>query len=458
MATINFIWTLILIPIIQAKEVLVVSITPLSIVLIADRLTIFMLQLSSFIFFILTIYAIQSIKKSTRKNGFFGFSFGILMGVNGVFLAGDLLSLFIWLEVVVFFSIVLLALGGKKGWLKRTRKYLFVNLISIFFIIGGIGLIYAKTDTINIAVLAHKISELRDLTLISTGLISLFIALIIKATLFPFFYWTTKSIKSSLPTVTALLSGLLSNIGIYIILRFYTLVLQHNLLFWNQLLLWAGVIIIVLGVIFSFLQNNFRKVLSYHIISQMGFVLIAIAFNTLAGLTAAIFFIAHNMLAKTNTLLVAGWIQRSRGTLDIKSLSDVARQSRIWGFMFFISAFSLIGLPPLSGFVGKYLVLKAGVDSHHIGVSLVALFAGLITLLAMLKIWLEVFWKSTPTPNLTPISSIKVKDEWMLSASIILAISIVVMGVWAQPLISYCQTTAADLLHPAKYISYVLGI
>ena len=134
MATVNFIWTLILIPIIQAKEVLVVSITHLSITLIADRLTVFMLQLSSFIFFILTIYAIQSIKKSTRKNGFFGFSFGILMGVNGIFLAGDLLSLFIWLEVIVFFSIVLLALGGKKRWLKRTRKYLFVNLISIIFI------------------------------------------------------------------------------------------------------------------------------------------------------------------------------------------------------------------------------------------------------------------------------------------------------------------------------------
>lgn len=462
MASINFLWSLILVPVIQSEEILVVQISDwnklLSSTLVADRFSIFMLLISSFLFFVITIYSTQAIKKSTRKNGFFGFAFAVLMGVNGAFLAGDIFILFIWLEVIVLSSLTLITLRGKPTKLKGTRKYLLLNLLSTFLMLSGISFIFYKAGTINIAALSQQVSQIQDLSPIALGLILILIGLFVKGALFPLYYWNTKSGKSSLPSVTALLAGLLTNVGIYILIRFYTLFLHHDLALWSQILLWLGGLSMVIGAIAASIQNNFRKILSFHIISQVGYTIIAMAFNTLAGLTAAIFFIAHNMLAKTNTFLVAGWIFKSRGTLNIKSLSNVIRQSRIWGFLFFVSAFTLAGLPPLSGFAGKYLVLKAGVDSNHVAISLVALFVGLITLFAMVKIWLEVFWKTASTKDISPTPPVKVKDQWMLSASIILAIAIVGMGVWAQPIINYCHSAAADILDPTKYVGYVLGI
>ena len=461
MTSISFLWSLILIPVIQSKGILVLKVgdwdTPIGITLVADRFSIFMLLISSFVVLITTIYSTQAVKKSIRKNGFFGFTFGVLMGVNGAFLAGDIFTLFIWLEVILFSSFALITLGGKRNKLKGTRKYLLINLFSTFFMLGGMVLIHNITGTINIAALSLQISQIKDLSSIALGLILFLIGLIIKGALFPFYYWSTTSYKSSLLSVTALLAGLLSNIGIYILIRFYTLFLQHDLFFWSQILLWVGGISIVAGAIMASIQNNIRSLLSFHIFIQVGYIIIALAFNTLAGLTAAIFFIAHNMLAKTNIFLVAGWIYKRKGTLDLNSLNDEVKQSRIWGFLFFISAFSLVGLPPLSGFIGKYLVLKAGVDSHHLGISMVALFIGLITLYAMVKVWMAVFWKTPFTNSLPPILSIKIKDQWMLSASIILAIDIIGLVIWAQPTINYCMSTATDLLDTAKYVNNVLG-
>jgi len=462
MASCNFLWSLILVLIIQSKEILAIQIgnwnTPLAITLVADRFSVFMLLISSFIFFIITIYSTQSVKKSTRKNGFFGFSFGVLMGVNGAFLAGDIFTLFICLEVVVLSSFTLITLGGKTTKLKGTQKYLLLNLLSVILILGGAILIYNKAGTLNIAALSLQINQIKDLSPIASGLILIFTGISVKGALFPVYYWKTTSYKSSLPSVTVLLAGLLPNAGMYIIIRFYTLFLQHDPVFWSQLLLWIGGLSMIIGAIAASAQKNFRRILSFHIISQVGYIIIALAFNTLAGLTAALFFIAHNMLTKTNTLLVAGWVYKKKGTLDLKSLSDVVKENRIWGFLFFISAFSLVGLPPLSGFAGKYLVLKAGIESQHVGISFVALFVGLITLFAMVKVWLEVFWKTSFTNHSSPIFPIKVKDQWMLSSTIILAIAIVGMGVWAQPIIDYCQSTAADLLHPSNYVDYVIGI
>lgn len=462
MASINFLWSLILVPIIQSKKILVVQFgdwsSPFAITLVADRFSVFMLLVSAFIFLITTIYSTEAVKKSTRKNGFFGYTFGVLMGVNVALLAGDLLTLFISLEILLLSSFALIALGGKTVMLKGTQKYLRINLLSALFILGGIALIYNKVGSLNIAALSLRVSQIKDLSPIALGFILIFIGLSIKVTLFPLYYWSTTSYKSSLPAVTVLLAGLLPNFGLYIVIRFYTLFLGHNLLFWSQIFLWIGGLLMVVGAVAASVQNNFRRILSFHIISQVGYIIIALAFNTLAGLTAAIFFIAHNTLTKTNTLLVAGWVYKRKGTLDLKSLSDVVIQNPIWGSLFFLSALSLVGLPPLSGFIGKYLILKAGVDSHHLAISLIALFVGLITLFAMLKIWLIVFWKTSSVKSLSATLRVKQKDQWMLSASIILSIAIVLLGIWAQPTINYCQSAAADLLNTTKYIVVVLGI
>lgn len=461
-AVINLFWSLILVPIVQFREIIVVHMgswaAPYGISLVADRFSVFMLVISAIVFMITAVYSTQSVDKARRKNGHFFYSFGILMGVNGSFLAGDLFNLYVWFEVMLMSSFILISLGGEKEQLEGSIKYLILNLISSLFFVAGIGLLYGKLGTLNLADLSQKLALAKDnLALLNPALILIFVGFAIKGALFPFFFWLPASYHTPPPAVTALFAGLLTKVGIYSLIRFYTLILYYDHPFWNKVILWIGGLSMVIGVIAASSQFDFRKILAFHIISQVGYVVIALGFYTVAGLTAAIFFLAHNMISKTNAFLVAGWVHRQKGTLNLKVLGDVFRENTLWGVLFFISAFSLAGLPPLSGFIGKYLVIKAGIEADQIFISLVALFVGLFTLFSMVKIWMEVFWKKQPDDAPKTIQHKPHSDQWMLVSAFIMAILIVAMGIWSKPIVDFCELAAADLLNPSKYIYYVIG-
>jgi len=434
---------------------------PFGITLVADRFSAFMIFISALVYLAVTIYSIQSIDKERLKNNYFLFTYGILMGVNGSFIAGDIFNLYVWFEVMLMSSFILISFGGEKAQLEGSIKYLILNLISSFFFVAGIGMLYGKMGSLNFADLALKFSRIGDFpNLFEPSLIFLFVGFAIKGALFPFFFWLPASYHTPPPAVSALFAGLLTKVGIYSLIRIYTLILYHYDYFWNPIILWMGILSMVIGVITATSQVDFRKILSFHIISQVGYVIIGLAFYTISGLAAAIFFLGHNMLSKTNTFLVAGWVYREKNTLNLKDLGDMFNKHTLWGILFFISAFSLAGLPPLSGFAGKYLIIKAGIENNQIIVAMVALFVGLFTLFSMTKIWIEVFWKNTKNEKDTNEQKIKSNGlpyKYMITGSIILALSIVVMGVWAQPIVEFCEKAATDLINNQKYINFVLG-
>lgn len=433
---------------------------PYGITLIADRFSAFMILISAIVFLAVTIYSVQSIDYDRLKNNYFLFTYGILMGVNGSFLAGDIFNLYVWFEVMLMGSFILISFGGERAQLEGAIKYLILNLISSFFFLAGIGILYGKMGSLNMADLAYKFSLTGDFpSLFEPSLILLLVGFAIKGALFPFFFWLPASYHTPPPAVSALFAGLLTKVGIYSLIRIYTLFLHYYDYFWNPIILWMGILSMVIGVITATSQFDFRKILSFHIISQVGYVIIGLAFFTVSGLAAAIFFLGHNMLSKTNAFLVAGWVHREKGTLNLKNLGDMFNRHTLWGILFFISAFSLAGLPPLSGFAGKYLVIKAGIENNQIIVAMVALFVGLFTLFSMVKIWIEVFWKNRPEKENTV--KLMGKDKslpfgFMITGSIILAISIIVMGVWAEPIAGFCEKAATDLLNNQKYINFVL--
>jgi len=461
-STLNLLWAMALVPIVQYREIIVVQMggwsAPFGISLVADRFSVLMLLVTAFIFFLITVYATQSVDKARRKNGHFFFTFGILMGVNGSFMAGDLFNLYVWFEVMLMSSFILVSLGGERKQLEGSIKYLILNLISSLFFVAGIGLLYGKLGSLNLADLSQKMELARaNLAVLNPALILIFVGFSIKAALFPFFFWLPASYHTPPPAVSALFAGLLTKVGIYSLIRFYTLFLYYDAGFWQQVVLWMGALSMVIGVIAASSQYDFRKILSFHIISQVGYVVIALGFFTEAALTAAIFFLVHNMLSKTNAFLVAGWVHREKGTLNLKVLGDMFKKSPVWGILFFISAFSLAGLPPLSGFFGKYLVLQSGIEAGYTGMAMLALFVGLFTLFSMVKIWLEVFWKKQPEDSAMEWPVNQKPAHWMLFSSLALGAAIVAMGVWAAPIAEYCQAAAQDLLNPSKYIEYVLG-
>lgn len=429
---------------------------PFGITIVADRFSAFMLLVSALVFAAVMLYSVQSVDEERLKNGYFLFAFGILMGVNGSFLAGDLFNLYVWFEVMLMGSFILISFGGERAQLEGAIKYLILNFISSLFFIAGIGLLYGKMGTLNMADLSQKIAMSQgQLHLLNPAMVLFVVGFAIKGALFPFFFWLPASYHTPPPAVTAFFAGLLTKVGIYSLIRIYTLFLFHSGHFWNPVILWLGILSMVIGVITATAQYDFRKILSFHIISQVGYTVIGLAFFTVSGLAAAIFFLGHNMLSKTNAFLVAGWVHREKGTLNLKNLGDMFRKNTLWGVLFFISAFSLAGLPPLSGFAGKFLVIKAGIEGGWTWVALIALFVGLFTLFSMVKIWMEVFWK--PQPVESPETKPTMPYGIMLASSVILAIGIVAMGIFAGPVFAYCEQAAADLLHPEKYIHFILN-
>jgi multicomponent Na+:H+ antiporter subunit D len=437
---------------------------PYGITLIADRVSALLVLVASIVFIASMAYSVHSLDARRKSFGSYFFSYGILMGVNGSFLAGDIFNLYVWFEVMLIASFILKSHGGESDQLEGSIKYLILNLISSFFFVAGIGLLYGKLGTLNMADIAARLMSYDKMpTELNPAFILIFVGFAIKGALVPFFFWLPASYHTPPPVVTALFSGLLTKVGIYALIRFYTLFLYHNSGFWQPLILWIAGLSMVIGVVTATSQFEFRKILSFHIISQVGYVVMGLGFFTVTGLTGAIFFMAHNMISKTNAFLVAGYVHQKKGTLNLKTLGDFYHEHPLWAIFFFISAFSLAGLPPLSGFIGKYLLIKAGIKARFITIALVALFVGFFTLFSMVKIWMEVFWKKTPLLQKGASSSERSINEkpanvaWMTWSSGVMAIIIVLAGIFAAPVVEYCTQAAETLMKPQEYINFVMN-
>ncbi|SFE58204.1 proton-conducting transporter transmembrane domain-containing protein [Thermophagus xiamenensis] len=436
---------------------------PYGITLVSDRFSAFMVLIASLIFLATTAYSVRSVDWNRKSFGYYLFSFGVLMGVNGSFLAGDIFNLYVWFEVMLMASFILMSHGGERQQLEGSIKYLILNLISSFFFVAGIGLLYGKIGSLNMADIASKLMKYETMPPeINPAFILIFVGFAIKGALVPFFFWLPASYHTPPPVVTALFSGLLTKVGIYSLIRFYSLFLYQHHEFWQPLILGVAVLSMVIGVITATSQFEFRKILSFHIISQVGYVVMGLGLYTIAGLAGAIYFLAHNMLSKTNAFLVAGYVYHQKGTLNLKILGGFYKKHPLWAIFFFISAFSLAGLPPLSGFVGKFLLIKAGIEADHLGIALIALFVGFFTLFSMVKIWIEVFWK--PEDNMKKLKripqqnwSIQQNPLWMTLSSGGMALLIVLGGIFASPIVDYCYLAAESLMNPQLYVDFVLN-
>jgi multicomponent Na+:H+ antiporter subunit D len=466
-ATLNVLVSLLILIKVQGQEMIKLQMgnwpAPFGITLVADRLSALLLVVAALVFLACMAYSIHAEDTRHKRFGFYLFSFGIIMGVNGSFIAGDIFNLYVWFEVMLMSSFILMSHGGERNQLEGSIKYLILNLISSFFLVAGIGLLYGNLGTLNMADVASRLMDSQTITTSANpAFILIFVGFAIKGALVPFFFWLPASYHTPSPVVTALFAGLLTKVGIYSIIRFYTLFLFHDSSFWQPLILLIGGLSMVIGVITATAQFEFRKVLSFHIISQVGYVIMGLGFHTVAGLSGAIFFLAHNMISKTNAFLVAGWVHKQKGTLNLKTLGDFYKDHPLWAILFFVSAFSLAGLPPLSGFIGKYLLIKAGIEGGFLKISLIALFVGLFTLFSMVKIWIEVFWKQSPdeapAKKINPLATESSRSTiWMSGASAGMAFLIIAAGVFASPLVDYCTQAAQSLMVPQEYIDFILN-
>lgn len=426
---------------------------PVGITLVIDGFSSVMLVLTSIIAVSISIYSIDAVDRQRQSFFYFPMVHGLLMGVNGAFITGDIFNLYVWFEVMLMSSFVLITLGGEKKQLTGAVKYVTLNLVSSMFFLAGIGLLYGKTGTLNMADLALRFSGSESNILINTSAVLFFVAFSIKAAVFPFFFWLPASYHTPPIAVTALFAGLLTKVGVYSMIRFYTLFFVQNQLFWHPLFLWIGGFTMVVGVLTAASQYDIRKILSFHIISQIGYMIMGLGIYTVAGIAGAIFYMAHNIIAKTNTFLVAGLINRATGSYDLKSIGGLYKMRPWLAILFIIPAFGLAGIPPLSGFFGKLILISAGFSAGEYVISFIALAVGLFTLFSMVKIWNEAFWKPAPgernKTDRLPVS--------MIIPVVMLGLLTLLMGLAVKPMLEIAENAAASLLDPASYIRAVLG-
>ncbi len=430
--------------------------SPMAITLVVDYLSVLMLIVSSLIVFALSIYAIYFMPGQHKSTRFYVFFFALIMGVNGAFITGDVFNLYVWFEVILISSFVLIIIGNSKEQLEGGIKYMALNLIGSLLFLAGLGLLYGKTGTLNMAHLAQILRAEEQSILINSSTALFFIAFGIKAAVFPLFFWLPASYHTPNITISALFAGLLTKVGVYALIRFFTLFFVQDQAFWlNMLLVVAGFTMVVGGMAAS-AHYDVRRILSYHIISQIGYMIMGLAIFTPLAIAGAIFFMIHNMIAKTNTFLIAGMINKIKGTFYLKDIGGLLSQSPLLAVLFIIPAFALVGVPPLSGFFAKFILVKAGIESKDYIIVAVAVLTAMLTLYSMIKIWNEAFLKESPTTELAKSEEVKLRFGHFLP-SIILGIASVLLGLFAATIFEFATRAANQLIEPAAYINSVLN-
>lgn len=381
----------------------------------------------------------------------------LMLGVNGAFITGDLFNLYVWFEVMMLSSFALMAIGGSSLQLQGAIKYAAINLLASVFFLSGVGILYGKLGSLNLAHLSMLIAEHEDGSSIVLSTSALFLtAFGIKSALFPFFFWLPASYHVPGHMVSALFAGLLTKVGVYVLFRVF------GLLFWGEdswnstLFLSIGILTMVTGVLGAMVQFDFRRLLSFHIISQIGYMVAGFALGSTAAVAAAIFFMIHNMFAKTALFIVAGSVERTCGQSNLKKIGGYYRASLLLTLSFALAALALAGLPPFSGFWAKLMIFREGLELEHYFLVTMGVIVGMGTLYSMCKIWSEAFLKNSPEDTCSMIPNYKLEPRTMVSLTILL-LGTLLMSIAVDPVYQVCLSAAESLTNPELYIKEVLS-
>lgn len=431
---------------------------PFGITLVVDMLSAVMLVLGALMAVAVSVYACFDLDEGRVRFGFFPLLLIMMMGVNGAFVSGDLFNLYVWFEVLLTASFILLALGGEAPQLEGSIKYVALNLLSSALFLAGVGILYGMTGTLNMAQLALLLQEGTHTGLVTMVAVMFMMGFGIKAGMFPLFFWLPASYPTPPAAVSAIFSGLLTKVGVYALLRMFTLVFCNDVAFTHHLILIGAGLTMLSGVLGAASQSEIRKILSFHIISQIGYMVMGLGLFTTLALTGTIFYLIHHIIVKTNLFLVGGAIKRLTGTYDLRQLGGLYKTRPGLAILFMIPAMSLAGIPPLSGFFAKTVLIIAGVQSGAWVIVTVALAVSLLTLFSMTKIWAAAFWKAAPADTAVQGEPMAPSTwRWFLSPMIALAVLTVCIGIFAGPVFNFSQDAAEQLMNPAGYIDAVLG-
>lgn len=455
---------------------------PLGITLVADRLSALMLVVSAIVLLAVVFYAIgQGIRDGDDRQPvsiFLPTYLVLSAGVCTAFLAGDLFNLYVGFEVLLSASFVLLTIGASQERVRAGISYVMVSMVSSLIFLIGLGLIYAATGTLNMAELSLRLHDVGGGTRGALFAV-LLVAFGIKAAVFPLSAWLPDSYPTAPAPVTAVFAGLLTKVGVYAIIRAHSLLFPGGGL--DRVLLVAALLTMLVGILGAIAQSDIKRLLSFTLISHIGYMVFGIALSSRLGMSGAIYYVAHHIVVQTTLFLVVGLIERQAGASTLHRLGGLAAASPLLAFVFMVPALNLGGIPPFSGFIGKVALLEAGTQSGSVLAWLLvagSVMTSLLTLYVVARVWSKAFWRarvdapdgamsdSAPSALLADYSQDVAFDDRgdvgrMPIGMVVPTMALIAVGlaltVAAGPIFGFSDRAAAEVLDRSQYISAVLG-
>ncbi len=433
---------------------------PWGIAFVADRLTCIMLCLSSGLGMLVQLYSFWTVTEQQQRYFFYPLMQAMLLGVNWSFITGDVFNLFVAYEVMLMASYGMMMVGASPAQVRQTLKYIAINSIGSTLFVVGCGVVYATVGTLNMADLAVRTAQItgQRAGMVTAASMLLLLVFALKAATFPLIYWLPDSYPVVPPGINGYFAGILTKVGVYSLLRVFVLCFrQEGSQFALDVLLFLSGLTMLLGVLGAMCRWDIRRILSWHIISQVGYMVMGIG---LAGspdprvvqlaVAGTIFYVVHHIVVKSCLFLVGGIAERVSGSQHLKEMGGVLDLAPGAGGLFIVAALSLAGMPPFSGFLSKLVLAQAGLAGGNYVVVSVAVVTSFLTLYSMSKIWSYAFW-SEPRRK-TPLA----RYRGMMVPTAVLVAFTIVMGTFAQPFLGLATRAAETLTKPDEYIRVVL--
>lgn len=446
---------------------------PFGIVLVVDRLAALLLVVSAAVLLAVLVFSVgQGLADGDRETPvsiYYPTYLILATGVFNAFIAGDLFNLYVSFEILLVASYVLITVGGTELRIRAGITYIVVSLVSSVIFLAAIAMIYGATGTVNIAQLSVRLAQLPpDLQLILH--VMLLVAFGIKAAVFPLSFWLPDSYPTAPAPVTAVFAGLLTKVGVYAIMRTEMIIFPGPEL--NTPILIVAALTMVVGILGAVAQSDIKRLLSFTLVSHIGYMLFGIGLGTVAGLSAATYYVVHHITVQTTLFLATGLVERQGGTTGINRLGGMLKASPVIGILFFIPMLSLGGIPPFSGFLGKLALFEAGAeDGSWLAWVLIGSGAlvSLLTLYALARAWNMTFWRDVdevagyehPLPAL-PASGVSTEvkpalsiPRIMVGATAAMVALSVALTVFAAPLYDLSARAGHNITGPGYYVSTV---
>ena len=433
---------------------------PFGITFVADTLAATLVLLTSISGLAVSSYSSASVIPARLRFGYFPIFHFLLLGLIGAFLTGDIFNLYVWFEIIIISSFVLITLGGEKPQIEGAVKYFTLNILASIIFLTAIAVMYGLTGSLNMADLAVIVPKLENRGLVEVAAILFLIGFGIKSAVFPLYFWLPASYHTPPSAVSAIFGGLLTKVGVYALIRIFTLIFLEDVLL-DDILLIIAVLTLFSGAIGALVQKNVRKVFSYLIICHIGFMIAGLGMFTEAAIAGAIFYLIHDIVVKTNLFMISGVIYRIKGTINMKTLGGLYEEYPKLSLLMIIPFFSLIGVPPLSGFWPKISLIIAGFETDNYVIIGGIIFASLLTLLVIAKVWSEVFWKKPlEIPKREHFLYFKdmttLRRVQFIAPLVFLTIVSLYIGFGAEHLQQLSSRISSELLDSGQYIKAVM--